>query len=57
VADFSELVATAIANAETQSKLTASRADRRHRRRDAPANRARPARRRPANGSFSLALG
>ena len=49
MAQFTELVATAIANAQSGAELTASTApDRRDGGRDAPADRARPARRRAA---------
>jgi len=48
MAEFTELVATAVANAESGAELAASPADRDGGRRSAPAPRARPARRRPA---------
>ena len=45
IAEFTELVATAISNAESRAELSSSRADRRRRRRNAPTDRARSPRR------------
>ena len=56
LAGFTELVATAIANAEAQAAADRlAGADRGRRRRDAPAHRARPARRRPAAAGLARA--